>query len=63
MVATNGAAQKWGPVWIPDINQEALKTGVSDFDILFATSWPDDSSGLEPPPAFWDAAVVRAPIS
>jgi hypothetical protein len=58
-----GAAQKWGALWIPDVNQEALKSGVSDYDILFATSWPDDSSGLEPPPAFWDAAVVRSPIA
>jgi hypothetical protein len=55
-----GTAQNRGALWVPDVNVAALKEGVHDFAILFSTAWPDDSSGLEPPPTFWDAAVVRA---
>ena len=58
-----GVAQKRGAIWVPDVNVEALKNGVSDFAILFATAWPDNTSGMEPPPAFWDAAVTRDPIA
>jgi len=57
-----GVAQKRGALWVPDVNVEALKTGVSDFAILFATAWPDGTSGMEPPPVFWEAAVAREPI-
>lgn len=57
-----GIAQKRGAIWVPDVNVDALKTGVSDFAILFATAWPDGTSGMEPPPEFWEAAVARAPI-
>lgn len=57
-----GTAQKRGALWVPDVNVEALKTGVSDFGILFATAWPDGTSGMEPPPEFWEAAVAREPI-
>lgn len=58
-----GVSQKRGALWVPDVNVEALKTGVSDFAILFATAWPDGTSGLEPPPQFWEAAVARDPIA
>ncbi len=58
-----GVSQKRGALWVPDVNVEALKTGVSDFAILFATAWPDNTSGLEPPPIFWEAAVSRDPIT
>ncbi len=57
-----GTSQKWGAPWVPDINQEALRAGVSDFDILFSTAWDDGTSGLEPPPLFWDNAVARPPL-
>ena len=58
-----GVSQKRGAIWVPDVNQEALKNGVSDFGILFATAWPDNTSGLEPPPVFWESAVARDPIA
>lgn len=54
-----GTAQEWGALWIPDINEDALKAGVSDFEILFAGVWEDQSSALEPPPVFWESAVKR----
>lgn len=57
-----GTSQEWAPLWVPDVNEDALRAGVSDSEILFGGVWEDQTSALEPPPVFWENAVKRAPI-
>lgn len=57
-----GPSQKWAPLWVPQVNVNALRNGSTDDAILFGGTWADGSATLEPPPAFWDSAVKRPTI-
>lgn len=57
--ARMGPSQKWAPLWVPQVNVPALLAGATDDAILFGGTWADGSATLEPPPAFWEAAIQR----
>lgn len=57
-----GSAQKWAPLWLPGINEDALRSGATDLAILLDGVWPDGTAATEPPPEFWDKMVLRTEV-
>lgn len=48
-----GPETSWGALWVPLLNEAAIKAGIADPAIMIGTH-ADGSSGIEPPPSFWE---------
>jgi len=57
--AREGSSTSWGDPWVPALNHDAVRNGVSDPDIMLAPPWPDGTPATEPPPELYAALRVR----
>lgn len=55
-----GPSQKWGDPWVPALNHDAVKAGVSDPDLLLSQPWEDGTPATEPPPELFAVLEERA---
>lgn len=54
-----GPSTQWGDPWVPALNHNAVRNGVSDPDLMLAPPWPDGTPATEPPPELFEALSVR----
>jgi hypothetical protein len=59
-VKLSGSPGKWGDVFVPLINRDAVAAGITDPALLLAPSWPDGSNPLDPPATLLASLRSRA---
>lgn len=54
-----GSPRRWGDLWVPALNHQAVKDRVAAPAVLLAGPWPDGTPATEPPPDVFAALRDR----